>query len=274
MFFNEFDLLELRLRQHYSSVDRFLIVECDRTYTGVYKGFRLEEKLERYRPWWDKVDYLKIENSPQNSNPWENEKWQRNQMNNGWQNIEDDAVLIVNDLDEILRPETFDFIRASNYRLYKFHMPVFYLKYNYMAIGHHYAAWGRGVRGWRCDAAEMHLLDRVPNGVEVSIHHAGWHFSWIGNEDFIKNKLSSFSHSELDTSTVRSRINVDQHIKEGRDHLGRGGEWAVVALDNYFPEYIVNNIQAYSDFIAQQNSFSKSVLDIYPHQVLEVFGIK
>jgi hypothetical protein len=53
MFYNEFDILELRLRELYNHVDVFVIVESDRTNTNCPKPYYFEQAQERYRPWLD-----------------------------------------------------------------------------------------------------------------------------------------------------------------------------------------------------------------------------
>jgi beta-1,4-mannosyl-glycoprotein beta-1,4-N-acetylglucosaminyltransferase len=55
MFCNEYDMLELRLKIMAEHVDKIVIVECDKTFTGVYKGFNLEKQLDRYAQWMHKI---------------------------------------------------------------------------------------------------------------------------------------------------------------------------------------------------------------------------
>jgi beta-1,4-mannosyl-glycoprotein beta-1,4-N-acetylglucosaminyltransferase len=64
LFWNEFDILELRLRETYDYIDEFVIVECDYTFTGKYKGYGLEKHKDRYAKWWDKVTYIKVSDPP------------------------------------------------------------------------------------------------------------------------------------------------------------------------------------------------------------------
>ena len=125
-FFNELDLLEIRLEELYAVVDKFVIVEADRTHSGKYKGFVLEKNKKRYSKWWDKIIYVKIKNSPlprltwiynlflytKNSflkyvsfnaglGNWNLENFQRNAIIRGLTHAEDKDIIIVSDLDEI-----------------------------------------------------------------------------------------------------------------------------------------------------------------------------
>jgi hypothetical protein len=269
MFWREFDILELRMNIIGDKVDKFVLVECDRTYTGVYKGFNLEKQWDRYAKWHDKIEYIKVENSPAWNDPWENERWQRNQMKLGWQDVTPDDVVMVCDCDEIIRPEAIDYIKNSNYSLYKLMMPGFYYKFNYMDMAEHYSPWGRAYRGFMCDGNDMRYTDDVPKEQTITVHHAGWHFGWMGDEEFVKNKTQSFSHREFDTPQIINNINIDRQIAEGRDHFRpHKVTWSPVKFDSYYPEYLLNNKDKYSQYIIPDGN--QSVRDVWPQELLEL----
>ena len=60
LFFQEVDLLEIRLKYLDPYVDIFIIVEACQTFTGVDKRFVFEENKERYADFLDKIVYFKI----------------------------------------------------------------------------------------------------------------------------------------------------------------------------------------------------------------------
>jgi len=268
MFWNEFDLLELRLSEHYDQVDRFDIIECDRTYSGLYKGFNLENQLGRYSKWMDKINYIKVSDSPTHTNPWDNETWQRNQMVRAWADIEKDDVILMSDLDEIIRPETLKYIRETDYDFYGLAMPMFYFRFNYMDITDNYPWRGVAYRGYKGIPNDMRFNEsKVTKGRSIELHHAGWHFSWLGNDEFVKNKLKSFSHSELNIPSIIDNIDVEKSIARGRDHFRPNEIWGPVILDEYFPKTILNNQDKYKDYIVQGGT--KSVLDYWRGNILE-----
>jgi len=272
MFCNEFDILELRLNIMADYVDQIVIVECDRTFSGIYKGFNLETQWNRYKQWHNKINYIKVENSSPHDDAWANEDWQRDQMALGWQHIENDDVILFCDCDEIVRPEAIEFIRKTNYNWYGLYMPAFYFKFNYLDTKQdwHYKVWGRAYRGWQGMPRHMRYMGagEIPNGTSIKLHHAGWHFGWIGNEDFIKNKIRSFSHQEINTPNIIDNINIDKHITEGRDHFRpENTTWVVVDLDDYFPKHILDNKSLYQQYILSntgntvRNYWSKNILE-------------
>ena len=59
-FFNELDLLEIRLKYLYDTLDYFVIVEADQTFSGENKSYVLEEHWERFRPYHPKMVYVQL----------------------------------------------------------------------------------------------------------------------------------------------------------------------------------------------------------------------
>lgn len=59
MFFNENDLLEVKLNEHWDIVDKFVIVEAGETHTGIPKPFNFDH--ERFKPYSEKLVYVKFD---------------------------------------------------------------------------------------------------------------------------------------------------------------------------------------------------------------------
>jgi beta-1,4-mannosyl-glycoprotein beta-1,4-N-acetylglucosaminyltransferase len=58
-FFNENDLLELRINQHWGFVDKFIIIEAGETHTGLKKPFNFDH--ERFEKYSSKLIYRKFD---------------------------------------------------------------------------------------------------------------------------------------------------------------------------------------------------------------------
>lgn len=270
-FRNEYDLLEIKLSTEYDSVDQFTIVECDHTYTGTYKGFNLPKQMERYAPWWDKVKYIQVGKPP--GTLFEAEHWVRNHFQSTWENMTNDDVVVITDCDELIRPETYKFIRDTDYDYYRLGMPLFNFKFNYLNIQGH-TPWPsvRAFRGYFVDGHDgMRNIHSVPGGRQVELNHAGWHFSYLGNRDWLLEKIASISHPENDTQTVRDNLDVDTLIRQGKDFGSRPGhEFCQVKLDNYFPKAITDNLSKYADYILPDTD--KSVLDYFSGSIPQVLS--
>lgn len=275
LFSNEFDMLELRLNIIGNSVDRIVIAESDYTFTNLYKGYLLESKLSEYGEYKDKIIYIKLK-SPKFSNPWENEFYQRDCFSFAWRDLKNSDVLMISDIDEIPRPEALEFIRNTDYNYYGLLCPIFYFKFNYLNVHSEYSVWNVAVRN-SLDVKPS-FIRRTGNEIQrekpkksVLIHHAGYHFSWLGDDDFVKNKLKSFSHTEYNTPEVINNVNTDLLIKSKQDHM-RLSSWETVNLDSYYPSQILKNLEKYNDYISYYCS-SFSVLDYYPYEILSTIEL-
>jgi hypothetical protein len=56
--FNELDILELRLTELSPVVDRFVIVEANRTHKGTLKPLHYAENAQRFAEWKDKIVHV------------------------------------------------------------------------------------------------------------------------------------------------------------------------------------------------------------------------
>jgi beta-1,4-mannosyl-glycoprotein beta-1,4-N-acetylglucosaminyltransferase len=100
-FYNEVDLLEIRLEELYDHVDHFVISEAGTTHSGKPKDFILLDNWERFKPWADKIIHVKVDDMPGviDGNCWHNERHQRNCLERGLVDATDDDILLVGDVD-------------------------------------------------------------------------------------------------------------------------------------------------------------------------------
>ena len=63
LFFNELDILEIRLELLYDKVDYFILSECDTTFSGISKPFYYDDNKYKFKKYSDKIIHLKHENS-------------------------------------------------------------------------------------------------------------------------------------------------------------------------------------------------------------------
>jgi hypothetical protein len=275
-FYNELDLLEFRLTELYDHVDYFVLVEANTTYTSIPKLFYFENNKERYAKWMDKIIHVKVEDMPNDPDAWVNDRYQRDQIYRGILTADDDDLIIVSDLDEIIRPAAVDYMRNSTQTLFALRMPLFNFKFNYMRINPGpYDVWGMaGSRSYFEDIKpdafrflRFQFMDKPyqyqDDGCEV-IEHGGWQFSNLGDNEFMKNKLRSFAHAEVNYPEYLEQVDIDASIAEG---LGVGRkfeqqEWQPVKIDSYFPDTLVNNLDKYKTFIL--NNATINALDILP----------
>lgn len=216
-YFNEKELLELRINLLYEHVDRFIISEGDHTHAGNPKEFTLLEtlhKLDLPDGWASKIFYVPVSlpNYFEEPNAWVRERMQRDAAIHY---ISDNDIAIISDCDEIINP---DFIKyycdiasrnpnnilripmaflcsKANLRVYDIYdnpmdwkapfvvLPEHFKKYTLSQIRESYALGKNNL--------EFKDIFAVDDGI---IKDAGWHFTWMGNKDRAEIKLKSFAH--------------------------------------------------------------------------------
>lgn len=194
-FYNEFDMLELKLREHYQHVDSFIICEANRSSTQVPKEFRLKKELDgRYAQWRDKITLLEFDAAGLESG-WPTFNAQRNyQIQN--QNFNPDDILLFSDLDEFLLPADWRWIKEQNpsqiKNIVRFESVLFWCYANMLHSTKQYCiamSTGATIK----PPAEL----RKQNPEQISqpmptcwiIKKGGVHLSWFVNEEQMKEKI-------------------------------------------------------------------------------------
>jgi len=258
-FLNEFELLELRLRELYDHVDYFVLVEGNRTFQNQPKPMHYIENQERYAPWADKIRHVAVVDMPDGNNAWTREEYQRNAINLGIGDAESDDIVMIGDADEIPRPETVQRLRTSRSSVWGFRMPLFNFKYNYMMVTQDlYSVWSGAVRKHTLTAPEdfrrmRHALNGFPlnynDGTVEIVEHAGWHFTYLGAEDFARSKIQSFAHDETNRPEILDQIDIDDSIRRGVGivRTDENYQFTPIAVDDYLPKTIINNVDEYNE---------------------------
>ena len=81
-FFNELDILEILLQELWPVVDRFILVESTRTFSGNPKNLHYALNRYRFQPWWSKIHHIIVYDMPLDGDSWARERHQRNAI--GW----------------------------------------------------------------------------------------------------------------------------------------------------------------------------------------------
>lgn len=95
VFFNELELLELRLEELSDVVDRFVLVEGTKTFRGKKKPLYFEDNKERYSKFLNRIIHIRVDDFPESTNPWELEYHQRNMIAKGLSNCKSDDNLLL-----------------------------------------------------------------------------------------------------------------------------------------------------------------------------------
>jgi len=262
-FYNELDLLELRLAELYDHVDYFVLVESNTTFTSRPKPYYFEENRSRYAAYLDKIIHVKVTDMPESPDAWINDRFQRDQIRRGFVDAAPSDLILISDLDEIIRPAAVEFMRTqTDYNLFALRMPLCNFRFNYMRSEvEPYVVWGMAARrnvfehtGVDAFRDMRFRFFNMPYQATVQdnliVEHAGWHFGYMGDREWLVDKAQSFAHQEINYPEFINNIDVEQSIAN-RQHWGRFGpeRYKIVAMDDYFPKTIQNNLDRYQPWI-------------------------
>ena len=250
IFNHEVELLEIRLNILNDYVDKFIITEGDMTFSGLPKESHFLNNKERFAKWEDKIILNQI-NIPECESPWHREIYSRNAMVN--LNIfNDDDLIIMSDGDEIPNPEILE--QASEWVSDDTHFTFEQSCYAYW-INNLYSDKWFGTRAATYKYVNNTTVDDIREGTEDEskitgsvITNGGWHFTYLGNEDHIRQKINSFCDRHFDVPEVTE--NISKNLEDGNDVLNRTHiTYSRVDLDDSFPQYIIDNQEKYSHLI-------------------------
>jgi beta-1,4-mannosyl-glycoprotein beta-1,4-N-acetylglucosaminyltransferase len=196
-FNGELDVLELKLDAMGSWVDRFVIVEASRTFTGLPKPLVFPGAAERFARHRDKIVYRPIDDFPPYlTSAWAREFYQRDQALHVLADIcAADDVVIISDADEIMNLEAvqaFEGIVAGA----DLRTVCYFLNYervnqdvNVKPVLARWRVAARTGLSWLRIGVRMHVKSAL-------IPDAGWHLTNIGGAESLVRKYKSISHEE------------------------------------------------------------------------------
>ena len=265
-FFNELDLLEIRLNYLNEYVDKFVLVEMGKTHSGQDKPFYFEENKSRYKKFLPKIIHIKVTDYPENSinDSWHLENYQRDCIMRGLDNAAPDDVIIISDLDEIPSCEA---ITSYTNGIMVLEQKMMYYYLNNLNITD--SIWRKGTK--ICHFSDLlnpnlnvfnqfgcnHTKKGLPTYIRFcsgpSFPNGGWHFSYLGNSHDISYKITSFAHQELNNEKYTNTSEIEKKIKSGQDLFDRHYVYKPIPIDDTFPEYIVKNQDKYKHLILSVN---------------------
>jgi hypothetical protein len=208
-FYNEFDMLEMKLQEHYQHVDRFIICESNRSSTQVPKEYRLKKELDsRYAQWRDKITLLEFDAAGLESG-WPTLNAQRNyQIKN--QNFNPNDILLFSDLDEFLLPTDWQWIKeqkiAQVKNIVRFESELFWCYANMLhSTKNNCIAMATGAILKSPAELRKQNPEQIskPMPADWIIKKGGVHLSWFVNEEQMKEKI----HGNIEAHSWSKSLN-------------------------------------------------------------------
>lgn len=281
IFFNELDLLELRLNVLAPVVDKFVLVEATKTFQGKDKPLVFSENKHRFDRFLDKIVHVVVDEYPENpsGDPWSIECHQRRMIEEGLAACRPDDIILVSDVDEIPDPGKIAQHSAQKgisilcHRMFYYFLNCESIRDATIATVRHDPSGTvmlrmRDARGRIDKIRELSCV--IPTAARRSlagraywtlwlwwkartrvnfIEDAGWHFCFLGGAHGIIEKLEAFSHVEFNSPEYKDPEKIESAIDRGIDILGREFRYRIVPLDETFPAYLRDNRHRFEHLI-------------------------
>jgi len=288
MYFDEEQVLDLRLNVLYQNVDYFVIVESIYNHKGEKRNLLFNsQKFEKFN---DKIIYLVYDKIPQLVEPikeTDNEKEkdgkyimnalyrenaQRDFILEGLKSAKKDDLILISDVDEIPKLSSVNLNQIKN-EIILFKQDMFYYKYNLVLPNFKWTGtkavkkknlispqWLRNVKDRKYPFYRIDTFFSDKKYIDIKIiNDGGWHFSNIKSPEMIEHKLRSYLHhrefdqvslsiEEINELVKKKQAIYDLRVDKRVNKVGNG-----VILENFemkkLPNHINDNIDKYKNWL-------------------------
>tara|TARA_B100000242_G_scaffold197188_1_gene142516 strand:- start:694 stop:1692 length:999 start_codon:yes stop_codon:yes gene_type:complete len=253
LFFNELDLLEIRLEYLYPIVDKFLIVEAGQSFKGNIKKFNFEDNIKRYSKYLDKIYYFKIKDIyfdekeffsyiNKNNNAIlkkishfinSHNHYDKNNLSYLLDTYHRECIhialnklckkkdlILISDLDEI--PSYYILKKIKNINNIK--DPIVFIQKEFQFFFNNFSnkLWYGSILA-NYEFIEKQSLNqlRIDSHKFISLKDSGYHFTSLGDINYIKNKIENYAHQEFNNNFIKK--NIEKNISHGKDIFFRFG---------------------------------------------------
>ena len=250
LYFDEKELVELRIKYLNDLVDCFVVVEADVTHQGKKKDWNFEPLLKNnLKNFSQKIHYhkLKIDMNEADSErgwiyekvkggrSWKIENMQRNYIKEACKDFAAKDIIIISDLDEIPSREKIKFIKSCDFQFIApvaFEHFLFHLDCNHLNL----EKWLGSI------AVTKEIFDKSKpqelrnNRYKISqFVRSGWSFSSFGGLDRVRKKFEAFAHEEYNKEEFKNDEHLIKCMENGEDLFKRKTKKQKIKRD-FFPK--------------------------------------
>lgn len=275
-FFNELDLLEIRLNELAGVVDRFVIAEARQTYAGSPKPLYFADNRARFSAFSDRITHVVVDDPPADARQgWKFQDHQRDALLRGLQDAAPGDLVLLSDVDEIVSAEKLRIVAARDphaaeiscfeLRHFNFYLnwetPERWLRSGPRAVRRRFLDFPhqlRAVRGPKDGFADAIRAIRTARLMgrpmrRHLVHDAGWHFTYLGGPGAVEDKLKSFVGSEKPMMSDPSAESIAARIARGIPVNPRARyDLALREIDETFPRHVREHRERYAALIADR----------------------
>ncbi len=250
-FFNELDLLEIRLHELDQVVDYFVLVEGARTFQNNPKPFYFLENSQRFEKFAHRIIRVEVPESQYTTNAWANEDTSFQHILKGLTAAQPEDIVLLSALDEVPSKQAIRHIQQVRDFPCCVSMDFFYFYLNtkYWLNNPNDLSWpGTYATTFEC-LDKTRIGSFVQQRKNVTKVQGGWHFSFLGDAESAWKKSNSYSHAENNHFTKEFYM---ERIANLEDVFGRSdvGFHSFVELST-LPSFILDNMDRFKKYIRQ-----------------------
>ena len=278
-FFNEIDILKIRIEELKDVVDKFVLVEATQTHSGRPKPLYYQEFSHEFAEYQDKIIHHIVDDMPEvdNNNRWPLENYQRDCIGRVLAAIKcnDEDIILVSDVDEIPRKEKIseavELLSKNEYvifchDMYRYDIEQFESEWWCGTVACKYKELKvrtatrvrRSDQGmWHFPTAKAAMFKQARMLEYPDIEKGGWHFTSMGNTaSSYWYKVQSFAHPEVDITEELGIEYVKFEVcRPGLDDELSGEYYYDCNLSEAakdLPQFLKNNAYKYRHFFPRK----------------------
>ena len=242
----EFDMLDIHLAITSHYVDRWIILEASRTFSGLEKPYYLTQRLDQYRArWGDRIQTVCLSLAETETNL-VCETRMRRALGASLVQCAADDIVIHGDLDEIINPSCWTDIVAlmdQQDRPVTCGMDMYFYRLDQ-----------RAERGWKGSVVARRSMFDTPHelykgqsikrkdrshcvGLKQPV---GWHWTWMGSDQVILHKVRACIESQHRDPDQVLRAFQDLDTRSAINH-----KCASSVIEPHYPDAVMSVLRQY-----------------------------
>jgi Glycosyltransferase family 17 len=273
-FFNEFEILDIRLHILNEYVDHFVLVESRLTHSGKPKELLFEKNKHLFKEFEHKIIHCVVEKPLHNfadakerltdtalatferttieyaiGSSGGRESFLRDSYEKEYvkkplieHSLADDDFCFISDLDEIWNPEAvIDYSRDDIFKVKQ--LPYVYYLNN--RSNENWRGWSGtiGTKYKNIRNTSINHLRTLPRSKYTVVKNGGWHFTFQGGAETVMKKIEAYSHQEINNTDTKYR--VKDTMSKNKDIMGRYFKFWIDEKD--LPRYLLEHKDKYKN---------------------------
>lgn len=211
------------------------------------KKKKLNFNIKKFKKFKKKINYIILKKFPKNMSNWERENYNRNYLEKGLKEANNDDYIMVSDLDEIPKIQNHEIFYKKKFTVFK--QKMIYYKFNLQNVSNpnwfgtkackkKYLKTPQWLRDQKVKYYPFWRMDKIKWNV---IKDGGWHFSYVMSNQKIIDKIKSFAHSEYNDQKYLNINLIKKKILKRKDLFDRSNKFNKIENEKKLPEYLIKN---------------------------------